>query len=164
MNTEVVIPDDLEKFYQDKNIIWDFKNNPCLFPLYLFQNFHLKYCEGEKVEKEQSAYYSRKSVYCYYKDPSLPPKYEAWFIVSTKWNHVSFFFQIGKQGFKPFTNEMEYASGLISYIHIQVFAEKINIHANISSCSDFTVLFSSSKIGKEITEEMKKYELSAETF
>lgn len=160
METSLIIPDNLDEFYKNKDIVWDFENNPCLFPLYLFQKFHSTYCVQEKIEEADSTYYSRKSVYCEYKEPSLPKCYTAWFIVTTRWNHVTFYLQIGKDGFVPFYNDNEYAKGLVSYINFQVFNGKVTVHLNIDTSSGFNILFINNKIAQEITEELKKHGLS----
>lgn len=161
MNKISLIPENLNRFYESKTNTWDFKANPCLFPLFLFQYFSEKYCKQEQTEKEHSSYYSRESVYCKYTDPSLAEKYHAWFIASTTWDHVSFFLQVGKNGFKPFNNEATYAKGLIAYIHLQAFADKITISVNLETCFDFSILFCCYNIAREIDAEMKKYTLPA---
>ena len=157
MEKILLIPRNLEKFFENKSLTFDFENNPFLFPLYLFDYFHKKYSKNQVIEKEGRSYYSRQSVYCKYEEPLLSEGYKAWFIASTKWNHVSFFLQIGKEGFIPFTNALEYAEGLISYIQIQVFADKISIFVNMNTCFDFSVLSCCNKISEDITTEIKKY-------
>jgi hypothetical protein len=157
METTALIPSNLQKFYEDKDLSWDFENNPCLFPLYLFENFHKKYSNELSIEKESSTYYSRQSVYCKYKDSLLLPEYAAWFIADTKWNHVSFFLQVGKVDFVPFTGKFEYAKGLVAYIHVQVFADNITISVNMETCFDFSVLSCCNKIAEDIKIEFKKY-------
>lgn len=160
METSLIIPSSLEDFLKNKDIVWDFENNLCLFPLYLFQKFHSKYCQQEEIKKEESSYYSRKSVYYEYKESLLPKDYSSWFIATTCWNHVSLFFQIGKNGYIPFSDGVEYGKGLISYIHLQVFSNKIKIAVNVETTFDFNVLFLNNKIAEEITKELENHGLS----
>jgi hypothetical protein len=157
METISLIPRILEIFYKDTSVTLDVKNNPCLFPLYLFEYFHKKYSENQMIEEERSSYYSRQSVYCKYEKTPLLKDYSGWFIANTKWNHVSFFLQIGKADFVPFTGGFEYPKGLVAYIHLQVFADNITISVNMETCSDFSVVSCLNKIADDITTEFKKY-------
>lgn len=154
------IPVNLEEFYKEEKIDWDLKSNPSLFPLYLFHYFQQKYSKRNRIQKEESSYYSRKSVYTSFEDPALLDNYQAWFIAITTWNHTIFFLQIGKNNFVPFAYDKEYGKDLKAYVRVQVFNDTFSSSINVGVGSDFSVLFCCNAVAKEIDDEMRKYGFS----
>ncbi len=155
METTVFIPKNLEQFYKNGISIDDFKNNPCLFPLYLFQYFREKYGQGNEIEKEHNTFYSRDSVYC----KTNETEQTSWLVATTRFDHVCFVYEIGEKDYVPFSEGIDsmYADK-VANVQLQVFAKKIENSFWIKSFR-FAELFACNKIACEIEGQLKKHGL-----